>query len=332
MNTFGRHLRISILGESHGTCVGVLLDGLPAGFQLQEADFLADMERRRGGKAPGTTPRQEDDRPLLQTGILKGVTTGAPMLIVVENRNTKSGDYEHLKRVPRPGHADWVALQKFGGFADMRGSGHFSGRLTTGVVAAGVIAKKLLGDIRVEARLLEVGGRQDIEAAIAEAMAAEDSIGGLVECRVQGLPAGLGEPFFDSVESLIAHAVFAIPATKALEFGDGWAAARSRGSDFNDAIESVDGRTRTNHCGGINGGISNGNELVFRVSVKPTSSINAVQRTVDMTTGGLTDLSVGGRHDACIALRVPVVLEAMTALVLADLLMQAGRIPRVLGR
>jgi len=331
MNTFGRLFRVSILGESHGACVGVLLDGVPAGLALSDADFTADMERRKGGKAPGTTPRQEEDKPVLQSGFCKGRTTGAPLLILCENRNTRSDAYDGLQNTPRPGHADWVALKKFGGFADMRGSGHFSGRLTSGLVAAGVIAKKLMGPIRVEATLLEVGGRTDIAQAVAEAMAAEDSIGGIVECRVQGLPAGLGEPFFDSVESLIAHGAFAIPAIKALEFGDGLTAAKARGSEFNDAIESVDGRTRTNHCGGINGGISNGNELVFRVVVKPTSSISAVQRTVDLTTGELTDLSVGGRHDACIALRVPVVLEAMTALVLTDLLMQEGRIKRVLG-
>jgi len=332
MNTFGRLFRISIFGESHGACVGVLLDGVPAGLDLSEDDFTADMERRRGGKAPGTTPRQEEDKPLFQTGYFEGQTTGAPLLIRLENRNTQSGAYDHLQEVPRPGHADWVAQKKYGGFADMRGSGHFSGRLTAGVVAAGVIAKKLIAPIQIQATLLEVGGRKDIPEAVAEAMAAEDSIGGLIECRVQGVPAGLGEPFFDSVEALLAHAAFSIPAIKAIEFGDGFAAASARGSEFNDAIETVEGHTRTNRCGGINGGIANGNELVFRVSVKPTSSINVVQRTVNMVTGELTELSVGGRHDACIALRVPVVLEAMTSLVLADLLMQEGRIERVLGR
>lgn len=332
MNTFGRLFRISILGESHGASVGVLLDGVPAGLSFSDEDFTADMERRKGGKAPGTTPRQEEDRPIFQTGFFHGRTTGAPLLILFENRNTRSGAYDHLQNTPRPGHADWVAQKKYGGFADMRGSGHFSGRLTAGLVAAGVIAKKLMEPIQIEATLLEVGGRKDIAQAVADAMAAEDSIGGLVECRVKGLPAGLGEPFFDSVESLVAHAVFAIPAIKAIEFGDGWAAAQARGSEFNDAIENVEGHTRTNRSGGINGGISNGNELVFRVAVKPTSSINAVQRTVDMNTGEQTDLSVGGRHDACIALRVPVVLEAVTAVVLADLLMQEGRIERVLGQ
>jgi len=331
VNSFGRSFRISILGESHGACVGILLDGCPAGLPLAPEDFTADLERRRGGSAPGTTPRREDDAPLLQTGVHQGRTTGAPILVLFENRNTDSGSYEAIKHTPRPGHADWVALRKFGGFADMRGSGHFSGRLTAGLVAAGVVAKKLLGPVKVEARLLEAGGKTDIERAIQEAMAAGDSVGGIVECRVTGLPAGLGEPFFDSVESLLAHAAFAIPAIKGIEFGDGFQACRLRGSQVNDALLDVAGTTASNHAGGINGGITNGNELVFRVGVKPTSSIRAAQTTVDLRTQEPATLTIGGRHDACIALRVPVVLEAMAAAVLADLLMQEGRVPRVLG-
>ena len=330
MNSFGRSFRLSILGESHGPCVGILLDGCPAGLPLKPADFLADMERRRGGGAPGTTPRREDDTALLQTGVLNDRTTGAPILVLFENKNTDSSAYEAIKNTPRPGHADWTALKKFGGFADMRGSGHFSGRLTAALVAAGVIAKKLLAPLQVEARLLEAGGKADIERAIQEAMAAGDSVGGIVECRVSGLPAGLGEPFFDSVESLLAHAAFAIPAIKGIEFGDGFQACRLRGSQVNDAILDMAGRTGSNHAGGLNGGITNGNELVFRVGVKPTSSIKAPQTTLDLRTQEPATLRVGGRHDACIALRVPVVLEAVTAAVLADLMLQEGRLPRVL--
>jgi len=321
---------MSILGESHGPCVGMLLDGCPAGLPLAPEDFLADMERRRGGGAPGTTPRREDDGAILQTGVLNGVTTGAPVLILFENKNTDSSAYEAIKHTPRPGHADWVALKKFGGFADMRGSGHFSGRLTAALVAAGVVAKKLLDPMRVEARLLEAGGKTDIERAIQEAMAAGDSVGGLVECRVHGLPTGLGEPFFDSVESLLAHGAFAIPAVKGIEFGDGFQACRMRGSQVNDPILDMEGKTASNHAGGLNGGITNGNELVFRVGVKPTSSIKAPQTTLDLKTQEPATLVVGGRHDACIALRVPVVLEAVTAAVLADLLMQEGHLSRVL--
>ena len=330
MNSFGQAFRISILGESHGACVGVLLDGCPAGLGLGPDDFKTDMERRRGGGAPGTTPRREDDTALIQTGLLNGRTTGAPLLVLFENKNTDSSSYEAIRNIPRPGHADWVALKKFGGFADMRGSGHFSGRLTAALVAAGVVAKKLLGEVTVIARLLEAGGKADLERAIQEAMAAGDSVGGIVECRVQGLPAGLGEPFFDSVESLLAHAAFAIPAIKGIEFGDGFAACRQRGSQVNDAILDMAGRTGSNHAGGINGGITNGNELVFRVGVKPTSSIKAAQQTLDLATQEPATLKVGGRHDACIALRVPVVLEAVTAAVLVDLMLREGRLPRVL--
>ena len=330
MNSFGRTFRLSILGESHGPCVGVLIDGCPAGLPLEPEEFMADMERRRGGGAPGTTPRREDDRPMLQTGVHGGLTTGAPILILFENRSVDSSAYEAIKHTPRPGHADWVAMRKYGGHADMRGSGHFSGRLTTALVAAGVVAKKLLGTAKVEARLLEAGGSADIEAAVAAAMKVGDSVGGLVECRVTGLSAGLGEPFFDSVESLISHAVFAIPAIKGIEFGDGFAACRLRGSQVNDALEDVQGHTRTNHAGGINGGISNGNEVVFRVAVKPTSSIHSPQDTVDLRTAEPAVITMGGRHDACIALRAPVVVEAVTAAVLADLMMQEGRVARVL--
>ena len=329
MNQFGRLFRLSILGESHGPCVGILLDGCPAGLPLDEADFTADLERRRGGGAPGTTPRREDDRPILQTGVHQGRTTGAPLLILFENRQVDSSAYEAVKDLPRPGHADWVAWKKYGGFADMRGSGHFSGRLTAALVAAGVVAKKLLAPARVEARLLEAGGSADISRAVAAAMAAKDSVGGLVECRVGGLPAGLGEPFFDSVESLVAHGIFAIPAVKGIEFGAGFAASRLRGSEMNDVLEDVDGHTATNRAGGINGGITNGNELVFRVAVKPTASIRAPQATVDLRTHAPAVVAMGGRHDACIALRAPVVVEAVAAAVLADLMMAEGRVPRI---
>jgi chorismate synthase len=332
MNTFGRSFRLSILGESHGPCVGILLDGCPAGLLLDEADFAPDMERRRGGGAPGTTPRREDDKPSFQTGVHQGRSTGAPILITFENKQVDSSAYEAIRNTPRPGHADWVALRKYGGFADMRGSGHFSGRLTAALVAAGVVAKKLLAPVRVEATLLEAGGSPDIAQAVAAAMAAQDSVGGLVECRVRDLPAGLGEPFFDSLESLIAHAVFAIPAIKGIEFGVGFQASRMRGSEVNDLLEDEGGRTGTNHAGGINGGISNGNELWFRVAVKPTSSIRAPQRTLDLQTHAPTLLSMGGRHDACIALRVPVVVEAVTAAVLADLMLLEGLLPRVWSR
>lgn len=330
MNSFGRIFRVHIFGESHGECVGVTVDGCPAGLPLSPDDFLTDIERRKGGVQKGTTPRKEDDMPQIKTGVFNGHTTGAPITILFENKNTRSGDYEKQRAVPRPGHADFTAHVKYGGFEDYRGGGHFSGRLTVCMVAAGVIAKKLLGDIRINGTILEIGGETDTEKGLEKAIAAKDSVGGIVECRVNGLPAGLGEHFFDSAESLLAHMAFAIPAVKGVEFGAGFAAARMFGSDHNDAIEDAGGKTRTNHAGGIVGGITNGNELVYRVAIKPTSSTPKEQQTWNWETGQVEAFSVKGRHDLCIALRVPVVLEAATAIVLADLMLLAQKIQPVL--
>ncbi|MEW6035265.1 MAG: chorismate synthase, partial [Candidatus Micrarchaeota archaeon] len=332
MNTFGRLFRVSMLGESHGECVGVLLDGVPAGLALTSDEMLPDLERRKGMGAKGTTPRKEADIPMLKSGVFKGRTTGAPLLIMFENKDVDSKAYEMLKDTPRPGHADLVARQKYGGFSDYRGGGHFSGRLTAALVAAGVVAKKLIAPARAEAKLVEAGGTTDeksIGKAIDAALADGDSIGGIVECRVKGLPAGLGEPFFDSAESLLGHVILSIPAVKGVEFGAGFASARMRGSDCNDEILDERGRTATNNAGGINGGITNGNELMLRAAVKPASSIRKEKGTVNLETGGRMPISVSGRHDACIALRVPVVLEAAVAIALADLMMIEQRIPRV---
>ncbi len=336
MNSFGRLFRINIFGESHGEGVGIVIDGCPAGLPLVVEDFLPDLERRKGGMQKGTTPRKEDDLPIFKSGLFQNKTTGAPLTILFENNNTRSGDYEKQRAIPRPGHADLVAHQKFGGHEDFRGGGHFSGRLTVALVAAGVIAKKLLAladtksGVVVGATILEIGGEKDLEKGLQKAIDEKDSIGGIIECRASGLPAGLGEPFFDSVESLLSHAVFAIPAIRGIEFGTGFAAARMFGSQHNDAIEDIQGRTRTNHAGGVVGGISNGNELVFRIAVKPTSSTPREQLTLNRETGEQEPFSVKGRHDLCIALRVPVVLEAVTAFVLADLLLLEQRIKRVI--
>lgn len=323
MNSFGRIFRLHIIGESHGDGVGIIIDGCPAGLPLTTDDFSADIERRKGGLQKGTTPRKEDDLPQIKTGWFNGYTTGAPLLIWFDNTNTRSSDYEKQRAIPRPGHADFVAAQKFGGFEDYRGGGHFSGRLTLPLVAAGVVAKKLLTTININASLLEAGGETDIEKGLEKAIAAKDSIGGIVECRVNGLPAGLGEPFFDAAESLISHIVFAIPAVRGIEFGTGFAAARMFGSKHNDAIEDMSGKTASNNAGGIVGGISNGNELVFRVAIKPTSSTPQTQHSLNIETGEPEDFSVKGRHDLCIALRTPVVMEAAAAVVLADLMMIA---------
>lgn len=332
MNSFGRIFRIHIFGESHGESVGLVLDGCPAGLPLGTADFLEDIERRKGGVQKGTTPRKEDDLPIFKSGIFNGHTTGAPITILFENKNTRSGDYEKQRDVPRPGHADFTAHAKYGGFEDFRGGGHFSGRLTVCLVAAGVIAKKLLQGIEVRSTILEIGGETDLEKGLKKAIEAKDSIGGIVECRVNGLPVGLGEHFFDSVESLLAHAVFAIPAVKGVEFGAGFAAAKMFGVEHNDPILDASGKTRTNHAGGIVGGITNGNELVYRIVIKPTSSTPKEQVTLNWETNELETFSVKGRHDLCIALRVPVVMEAVTAMVLADLLLLNQKLKPVLGQ
>ncbi|TAJ65845.1 MAG: chorismate synthase [Chitinophagaceae bacterium] len=332
MNSFGRIFRIHIFGESHGESVGLVLDGCPAGLPLGTADFLEDIERRKGGVQKGTTPRKEDDLPIFKSGIFNGHTTGAPITILFENKNTRSGDYEKQREVPRPGHADFTAHAKYGGFEDFRGGGHFSGRLTVCLVAAGVIAKKLLQGMEVKSTILEIGGETDLEKGLNKAIEAKDSIGGIVECRVNGLPVGLGEHFFDSVESLLAHAVFAIPAVKGVEFGAGFAAAKMFGVEHNDPILDASGKTRTNHAGGIVGGITNGNELIYRIVIKPTSSTPKEQVTLNWETNELETFSVKGRHDLCIALRVPVVMEAVTAMVLADLLLLNQKLKPILGR
>ena len=329
MNSFGRIFRVSIFGESHGECVGINIDGCPAGLPLDLDDFSIDIDRRKAG-AKGTTPRKEADIPRIMNGVFNGKTTGAPVTILFDNTNTRSGDYEKQRAVPRPGHADFVASKKFGGYEDFRGGGHFSGRLTVCLVAAGVIAKKLLINIKVEAAILEIGGEVDPEKGLQNAIDAKDTVGGIVECRVNGLPIGLGEPFFDSAEALISHAVFSIPAVRGIEFGTGFSAAKMFGSDHNDWIENMDGKTASNHAGGIVGGITNGNELVFRIAIKPTSSTPKIQQTINVETGLVEDFSVKGRHDLCIALRVPVVLEAVTAFVLADLMLLEQQISRTI--
>ncbi|NIM16435.1 MAG: chorismate synthase [Candidatus Aminicenantes bacterium] len=328
MNNFGRLFRINIYGESHGQEVGILIDGCPAGLVLEEADFEKDLLRRKSG-AKGTTPRLEQDKPVIKSGVFNGKTTGAPMLIVFENTNVRSKDYEAIKDTPRPGHADFTALKKFGGFNDYRGGGHFSGRLTLGLVTAGVVAKKLIHPVTVTAKLIEAGGDTDIQRAVDKAVEMKDSIGGIIECTALDVPPGLGEPFFDSAESVMSHMMFSIPAIKGIEFGAGFKAARMTGSEHNDLIIDINGKTETNHAGGINGGITNGNPLVFRVVVKPTSSISLPQDTVNMKTGKRVNLVIEGRHDVCIALRVPVVVENAAAIVLADLMLLEQKIPRV---
>jgi chorismate synthase len=328
MNSFGRLFRVTIFGESHGSAIGISIDGCPAGIALPEDDFMADLGRRKSG-APGTTPRKEPDAPRLISGVFNGFSTGAPVTVLFDNTNVRSRDYSSLRDTPRPGHADFVASRKFAGYEDYRGGGHFSGRLTLGLVAAGVIAKKIAAPMTFNATLIEAGGREDIESAIREALAGNDSIGGIVECRIAPVPVGLGEPFFDSVESQLSHMMFAIGAIKGIEFGAGFGAVKMKGSEHNDMIISRDGTTATNHAGGINGGITNGNEIVFRVAVKPTSSTGRTQQTMNMKSGKVTGLKIEGRHDACIALRLPPVIEAGASIVMADLLLLEQNVQRI---
>jgi len=330
MNSIGQLFKIDIYGESHGPCVGIILSGCPAGLILQLEDFETDMNRRKGGVQKGTTPRKEEDVPIFKSGIFNGKTTGFPICIEFPNNNTRSEDYQKQRDIPRPGHADFTAHQKFGGHEDYRGGGHFSARLTTGIVAAGVIAKKIISSIQINASIIEIGGCTNLEEGLEKAIAAKDSVGGVIECTVNGLPTGLGEPYFNSVESVLSHYLFSIPAVKGVEFGAGFKAARMFGSDHNDSILDATGKTATNHAGGIVGGISNGNELIFRIAIKPTSSTPKTQTSLNWTTLEQEEFSVKGRHDLCVALRAPVIVEAVTAIAVADLMLLEQKVNRII--
>lgn len=322
MNRFGNCFRISLFGESHGPMIGLTIDGLPAGIVLNKELFMKDLARRRGASQPGTTPRREEDSPLFLSGLYEGHTTGAPLTIAFENKNLQSGDYTPFSDHFRPSHADFVARHKFNACNDPRGGGHFSGRMTVALTAAGVVAKQLLPEARFFTSICSIGGESDpakFEEVIRRALAEGDSVGGVVECRIEGLPIGLGEPFFDSVEGLASHLLFAIPGVRGVEFGSGFEASRMRGSEHNDPILDNTGRTATNHAGGVVGGLTNGNPLVVRVAFKPTASIAREQLTYNAASDRLEPLKIGGRHDSCIALRGAVVVEAAMAVVLAEL-------------
>ncbi|HUX97226.1 MAG TPA: chorismate synthase [Bacteroidales bacterium] len=320
MNSFGVIFRVTIFGESHGPAIGIVIDGIPPGISIKPEDFHADLKRRQSGSR-GTTKRREPDLPEILSGVFQGFTTGAPLTLMTKNSDKISSDYDEFRNIPRPGHSDFVSAIKYSGYSDMRGSGHFSGRITWGLVAAGVIAKKIITDSRVSAKLISAGGSENIEEALDMAIASNDTIGGIIECRIQDPPAGIGEPFFYSFESALSHLIFSIPAIKGIEFGAGFAAAAMRGSQHNDPFMDSMGKTVTNNAGGINGGITNGNEIIFRTVVKPTSSTGADQTTFNFKEEKMTTLKVKGRHDTCIALRIPVIIEAAAAIVLADLLL-----------
>ena len=355
---FGNLLKISVFGQSHGKAIGVVVDGLPAGESIDLDELNEFLARRKPGKSPLSTTRKESDAPLFLSGLENGVTCGAPLCAVIENSDQHSSDYDALRDKPRPGHADYTAYRKWGGHADMRGGGHFSGRLTAPLCIAGGIAKQILSrrGVSVGAHLWSVGAEEDapfplrptpelfaevaakpfpvlddqagerMQALILEARQNLDSVGGIIECAAVGLPAGLGDPMFDGVENRLSAALFGIPAVKGVEFGDGFAAARAHGSENNDPFVMEDGRvvTETNHAGGILGGITNGMPIVLRTALKPTPSISRPQRTVSLSAGENAELVIHGRHDPCIAHRAVPVVEAVTAAVLLDLLLEGN--------
>lgn len=356
MNTIGSELRLTLFGASHGPCVGAVLDGVPPGMMIDAGRIQSEVDLRRP-RADIGTPRVEEDQVEVVSGILDGRSTGGPITLLVMNRDTDSKKYERFKTVPRPGHADLTARSKYSECVDLRGGGQFSGRMTVALVAAGSIAKMLLEEqgIRVAAFVRQIGSvrddeerdvttgvlsrSNDVRAAneeLAELMRKEiisakedgDSVGGVVECVVDGLPMGLGEPFFDTVEGELAKMMFAVPGVKGIEFGAGFRAASMRGSQHNDPFVLIDGKVRTakNDAGGILGGITNGMPLVFRAAIKPTASIAKGQRSLDLKSGRQTELKIEGRHDPCIAPRAVPVIEGAAALVLADLSMRGGTV------
>ncbi len=319
MNSFGRLFRISIFGESHGQEVGIIIDGCPAGIELNIND-LQDFIDKRKPVAYGSTERKETDIPIIKSGIFNNKTSGSPLTIAFKNEVHNSDEYKDINDFARPGHSDFTNFIKFKGYNNPFGGGHSSGRLTVCLVAAGYFAKKIIKNTEINAQIIEINGQKDFVNAVQIAKERYDSVGGIIECVAKNVPVGLGEPFFDSVESVLSHLLFSIPAIKGVEFGTGFRATKMYGSEMNDGIINESGKTKTNNAGGINGGISNGNDIILRVAIKPTSSIGLPQQTInlkDRTTN--STIEIKGRHDACIALRMPVIIESVVAIGLADL-------------
>jgi chorismate synthase len=320
MNSYGTLFKVTLYGESHQEAIGAIVDGVPAGIKIDDELITSDLMKRQPG-AVGTTPRKEKDEFKILSGVFNGFSTGSPIHIMIENQNIQSKDYEHLKNQPRPGHADFVAGVKYNGFQDYRGGGRFSGRLTAALTAAGSIAKMIV-PFQFENKLIQVGALKDMEwldQYLSEVSKAGDSVGGIIEVKVSGIPVGLGEPFFNKLDSEIGKMMFSIPAVKGVEIGKGFAGIEMMGSKFNDEILDDRGKTKTNHSGGVSGGISNGNDLIVKVFIKPTSSIQKEQETYSYTTNSVEKLEIGGRHDVCIARRAGIVVENALAIVLADL-------------
>lgn len=331
MNSFGSLFRVHIYGESHGSGIGVLIDGVPSGIKLTLEDFTKDLSKRKSGKI-GTTPRKEDDIPNIISGVFNDFTTGAPINIFFENKNTDSKVYTDFKSHPRPGHADFSATKKYSGFNDIRGGGHFSGRLTLALVAAGVIAKKILNDFIFSSEIESIGilnkleFDKKLENYLLETAHSGDSLGGTISLTIKNVPIGLGEPFFNSVESALSSIIFSIPGIKGVEFGAGFKGTEFLGSKFNDCFIDKSGKTSSNNNGGINGGITNGNDIFLKVAVKPTSSIFKPQETFNFKDKNIQSLKINGRHDVAFLLRVPIVLENAVAIALTDLYLQNKKI------
>lgn len=320
MNSFGQIFRVTIYGESHGSGVGIIVDGMPSGIKLTLDDFIDDINRRKPG-AIGTTSRIEADEVNILSGVFNDYTTGMPINLYFLNQNTKSSDYSYIKKTPRPSHADFVANKKYNGFEDYRGGGHFSGRLTLPIVAAGVLAKKIIS-ANITSEIVNIHGITDknkFNDEVSLAASSFDSVGGIIRITISNMPIGIGEPYFDSIESVLAHLLYSVGGVKGVSFGIGFAGASLYGSEFNDCIIDETGKTKTNNNGGINGGISNGNDIIINVFVKPTPSIYKSQRTYNFEKKEIDDLIIRGRHDSAIVLRAGVVLEAMCAIGLADL-------------
>lgn len=318
MNSIGRIFRVAIFGESHGEAVGVTIDGVPSGLSLSPVDFIEDLGKRKTG-IEGTSKRLESDLPLILSGVFNGFSTGAPLTVIFRNENQNSNDYsEGSKYLPRPSHSDFAYFKKFRGYNDYRGGGCSSGRLTLALVTAGVVAKKII-PYEISSRIKSIKGEEAYDELVRAAAERRDSIGGIIETTVRNVPAGIGEPFFFSLESYISQLVFSIPGAKGIEFGVGFEASNMLGSEFNDSIIDTNGTSLSNNAGGINGGVSNGNNIVFRVAYRPTASIGVEQDTIDLRTGEKAVIAIQGRHDVCYALRVPIVQSAATAIALADM-------------
>lgn len=354
-STYGDKIKISVFGESHGNGIGVVIEGLPAGVKIDMGSVMTQMSRRAPGKDRTATPRKESDLPKVLSGMLGDTLTGAPLCAVIENTNTRSGDYGNLLSCPRPGHSDYTAFVKYNGANDIRGGGHFSGRITAPIVFAGSICRQILAQkgIKIAAHINSIGNvcdepfnpvgiddalidrlnassfalvdnsvEEKIRSVVEDARMSLDSVGGTIECAVTGIEAGIGEPMFDGVEGVIAKAVFGVPAIKGIEFGKGFELSKMRGSQSNDPFRYNDGKvvTETNNCGGILGGITNGMPIIFRAAVKPTPSIAQKQKSVDLQKKENAELEIHGRHDPCIVPRAVPVIEAVTAIAIANLM------------